>query len=301
VVPPSESRYDRDSYPKEAFDKPKLPVVNEPAKDSPPLPGDSTKPPPIGQKAYAVPPVEFTGPLSNPRDDGFLTNKPAVPAIAQTVAKIKDCPWSLRVDLVDGQTVVVATVNKRHEFKIVCKHLDLQTGSGMLKATGNVNITGDAFNGACEQLSIPLMEDRLILEGGALVTIQKSQSRSDAFELKGASLNLRISEMHTERFQQAQTSMRLQSTGDIRQASATVPVPDKKWTPFGTLRRANTKVAGDTNVWQLEDRSGKVITMVLARVGGTLTQHEGQTISVIGSYEVIEGQRYLRVTHIALP
>src|SRR2546425_778018 len=56
-----------------------------------------------------------------------LPPRSALPPIAQEVAKLKDCPWSLHVEMLDGQTIVTATVNKKHEFKIVCKTLDLQT------------------------------------------------------------------------------------------------------------------------------------------------------------------------------
>jgi hypothetical protein len=280
-------------FPQVAKDKPgqSIPPLAKP-KNSPTNPDDKV----------GVPKIDDVKPdIGTPN-----WNPPGAPTppIAQEVAKIKDCPWSLQIDMVDGQTTVIATVNKKHEFKIVCKSLDLQTAKGTLKASGKVTIRGDAFNGTCENLSIPLMEDRLVLEGGAAVTIEKvagtvSNAKPTAFELKGETLNLRISELHREPFQQ--TSMRTAIDVAVKQASATTPIADKQWTPYGTLRRVNTRLADNTGVWQLEDRTGKVIVTVLARVGGTLTQHEGQTISVIGATEVIDGQRYLRVTHIALP
>src|SRR5947209_7371391 len=81
----------------------------------------------------------------------------------------------------------------------------------------------EVFNGTCENLSIPLMEDRLVLEGGAAVTIQKnatnvSSTRPAAFELKGETLNLRISELPSNAFMQ--TSMRKTSSDlNVQQTS----------------------------------------------------------------------------------
>ena len=77
--------------------------------------------------------------------------------------------------------VVTATVNQKNEFKIVCQSLDLQTGKGALKATGKVQITGDMMTGSCDVLGISLSEDRLLLEGNALVSIQKLSRRTSSF------------------------------------------------------------------------------------------------------------------------
>ena len=279
-----------------------------PSRDKYVKPDDSPNSRPLGKQKIPEP-QGLVAPPEDARYDSsayppHAFDKPKPQAVAQEVAKIKDCPWSLQVDMVEGQTTVVATVNKKHEFKIVCKNLDLQTAKGTLKAAGTVTITGDSFTGTCEQLAIPLMEDRLVLEGGAAVTIQKvastvSDGKTAAFELKGETLNLRISELQSQRFQQ--TSMKRAIEIGITQTGGTTPAADKQWTPYGTLRRVNMKLGNDNGVWQLEDRAGKVIATVIARIGGTLTQHEGQTISVFGSSEVIDGQRYLRVTHIALP
>src|SRR5206468_2997174 len=86
----------------------------------------------------------------------------------------KGSPWSFHVVVVDNQSVVTATVNMKHSFRIVCKHLDLQTEQGTLKAKGNVQISGDSLEGTCANLSIPLTDDRLVLEGSAEVRIRKT-------------------------------------------------------------------------------------------------------------------------------
>jgi len=43
----------------------------------------------------------------------------------------RGCAWSLHVEMVDGRSVVTATVNRKHEFKIVCQSIDLQTVAGL--------------------------------------------------------------------------------------------------------------------------------------------------------------------------
>ena len=193
--------------------------------------------------------------------------------------------------MVDGQTTVIATVNKKHEFKIVCKSLDLQTAKGTLKATGKVTISGDAFNGTCEHLAIPLDgRPPHPRRAGAAVTIQKltstvSDTKPVTFELKGETLNLGISELQRgEPFQQMEHAPR-----DRRQRKANDR--DRRRQAVDGLRYAaarvnNEALANDSGVWQLHDSQGRVIATVLARVGGTLTQHEGQTISVFGNTEL---------------
>jgi hypothetical protein len=222
--------------------------------------------------------------------------------------KLKGSAWSLYVEMVNGQTVVTATVNKKHEFKIVCQHLDLQTGAGVMKAKGKVQITGDALNGSCDQLTLPLHDDRLVLEGAAEVRIQKvttttnvSDARPAAFELKGDKLDMRISELPSSAY--IETSWR-KVAGDMTEGKA-IPASLKpgddaqKWTPYGKL--SNIK-ANETNVWSLVGSDGKIIAYVMARDGGSLEQYVGRTIAVFGAREGERGGYPLvRVTHIAVP
>ncbi len=224
-------------------------------------------------------------------------------AINVEVAKLKNCPWSLQVDMIDGQTVVVASINKKHEFRIVCQSLDLQTGKHTLKASGKVQISGDMITGSCEHLAISLTEDRLVLEGGAAVTIQKvatnvSDARPAAFELKGDNLNLRISELDSSKIQQ--TSWQKSPVDlDVKLAAALAPATnDKRWTAYGRLVRNEAKEGPE---WRLMKSNGEVIAHLMAREGGTLERFAGQTISVYGTNEEVNGTKALRVTHIALP
>jgi hypothetical protein len=210
----------------------------------------------------------------------------------------------LQVDVVDGRTIVIATVNKKHEFKIVCQSLDLQTGKGTLRASGKVQISGDTMSGSCEHLAISLVEDRLSLEGGASVSIQKvstnvSDAQPAAFELKGDKLDLRISELQSSNIQQTGSHKAINIDVNVKQAVATSPpINDKRWTAYGKLVRNETKLGAD---WRLVKSNGEVIAHLMAREGGALDRFAGQTISVYGTPEVLHGTSVLRVTHIALP
>lgn len=306
--------------------KPRVPQPSAPS-SFPPLP---TAPVPEKAAAQEVVPPPILGPLNNPKEAEKPTTAvaeppdldvprpkkwqeppptvqitPYKPPIAAQVAKIKDCLWSLHVEMLDGQTIVTATVNQKHEFKIVCKSLDLQTGKGTLKATGKVQITGDMMVGSCELLAISLHEDRLLLEGGAEVSIQKvptnvSSEKPARFELKGETLNLRISELESTKLVQANWK----AVDVIPMSRGTPTAKDtegKQWTPYGILRPAKIDLGAKEMAWSLQGPDGKVIAHLVARAGGTLTQYEGRTISVLGVTEQIVGRSMLRVSHIALP
>ncbi|MBI1833083.1 MAG: hypothetical protein HYR84_16710 [Planctomycetes bacterium] len=288
--------------PKESNPAPLPPLTTQPKDDLPPI-----KPAPNG--GTVIPPPKGPTPsIPNLATHPEMDTKPARPLIAEEIAKIKNCPWSLQIDLVDGKTVVVATVHKKHAFKIVCQSLDLQTGKGTLHAAGNVQITGEALTGSCDMLSIPLLDDRLVLDGKASITIEKdsakvSDSPSTAFELKGERLTLQINQLTSGKY--VQTSMRkLAIDVNVKQASGAraAAINDKQWTSYGTLRRIDNRTTpADESVWCLEDARGNVIAYLVARSGGSLSQYEGQRISVYGTAEQIGNDAYLRVSHIALP
>lgn len=285
---------DAKAPPTTALPQPAIKPVHEPAvKPEAPL----TIPPVDNSKGGTI-----IVPPSTPFAPPAVQISPMQPIMAE-VNKLKNCPWSMHVEMVDGQTVVTATVNKRHEFKIFCQSLDLQTGKGTLKASGKVQISGDMLTGNCEHLGIALMEDRLVLEGGAAVSIQKlstnvSDVKPAAFELKGDKLDLRISELDGGKFQQTSWQKVTVDT-NVKQASAMSPsITDKRWTAYGKLIRNETKLGAD---WRLVKSNGEVIAYLMAREGGTLERFAGQTISVFGTPEELHGTSVLRVTHIALP
>ncbi|GEM_PF-4234350 len=83
-----------------------------------------------------------------------------------------DSPWTMHLESVDGKTVLQAIVHQKAKFKVVCDRVDLQAPRGTMLAVGHVQLSGEGFMGACERLSIPLHDDRLILEGNAEVGIR---------------------------------------------------------------------------------------------------------------------------------
>jgi hypothetical protein len=273
-----------------------LPPVTPPVQDLPK---------PAASVIQPKPPVVVDGPSA----ERFADPVAPTPVRFNEPIKLKGSAWSLYVELVNGQTVVTATVNKKHEFKIVCQGLDLQTGAGIMKAKGKVQITGDALNASCDQLTLPLHDDRLLLEGAAELRIQKtttnvSDARPAAFELKGDKLDLRISELQSPAY--IETSWR-KVAGDSSEGR---PIPAamergddaKKWTPYGKLKLSNMKSNESENVWSLVASDGKVIAHVMARDGGSLEQYVGRTIAVFGAREGERGgSPVVRVTHIAVP
>jgi hypothetical protein len=232
---------------------------------------------------------------------------PALPATAPIhatpqAAKTKTSPWTLHVEIVDDMTIVTATVNKKHEFKVVCQNLEVMTGKDAFRASGKVKITGECMNGSCERLAISLTDDRLVLEGAAELQIQKTilqvssdDSKAAAFELKGETLNLRISELQAGKFTQVSWS---KSHVDFTDRTVeTKPQPpaskpgSKEWSPYGKLRRV------DGN-WRLEDNAGRTILRIETTNGQLLESYNGRNISVFGP---MVDKMTVRVTHIAVP
>ncbi len=335
-------RYETPGYPKAAFDTPvdpkkvdkDLPAVSlpptkpvipsfNPVFPSSAVPAALTSPAPTSPGVSGDGPLTLTGvkpsgpqtglPSSPLKPDPKTTELPTVPVapivpIGQQVAGLKNSPWSLRIDMIDGQTIVTGTVNHKHTFKLICQNLELNTGKDLLKASGKVAISGDTLTGNCETLGIVLTDDRLILEGGVEVRILKaatngSDTKPASFELKGETLNLRISELQSAKLAQSTLQQVSNSSAiPVRPATKTTPAQGGQWTQWGVLRRTEEKAknVGET-VWRLEDARGTSLVLLVARDGGTLAQYEGQRISVYGATEQIAGESVLRVSHIALP
>jgi hypothetical protein len=301
-----------------------IPPLSKPKADGPsPLPPPAPVPPPLdkpdesrwspmGPKEPAARPLSPTG----PKEPAARPLSPMQPIVDQ-VAKLKNCPWRLQVELVDGRTVVTAMVNKKHEFKIACEKLDLQTGNGTLKAFGKVRISSDMMNGACEQLEIPLMEDRLVLEGGAEVRISNGADISSweaaAFELNSHSLNLRISELRSGNVVQAGWNVPPPSLPNSIAMNGNYPATNAPgspasrfrigeapltgpWTGYGILRRTK-ELHNGRPVWCLEGRDGRRFERFVAREGGKLDAYEGQTMSVYLHSDKVMSY----ATHMALP
>jgi hypothetical protein len=267
-------------------------------------------PPAPLSKAVDVPALTPTPPMPRPSSPGFVPQPSAsIPSPQSTTpsgpVKLKTSPWSLHVELTPDQTILTASVNKKHEFKIVCQHVDLQTARSVLRASGKVQISGDGLTASCDNLSIPLSEDRLVLEGVAEVRIRKGAADSSgskaAFELKGESLNLRVSDLQSAKFVEA-TWRRVIDDNGVQTVSA--PGNDsKEWSPYGKLRRTGLEHEGRP-IWALENKTGDLILHFVTRDSNYLTQYEGRTISVLGTTMdslSSAGHTLVRATHIALP
>jgi hypothetical protein len=100
------------------------------------------------------------------------------------------CPWTLRVEIIKGRTLLTAQTGQEVQFRVSCDKLDLQAPRGTIKASGNVKVESEGLKGACEQLSIAWQQDQVVLEGNAEL---KSQRDGQDMDLKAAKLSLRLS------------------------------------------------------------------------------------------------------------
>jgi hypothetical protein len=100
------------------------------------------------------------------------------------------CPWTLRVEIVKGRTLLTAQTGQEVQFRVSCDTLDLQAPRGNIKAAGNVQVESDGLKGQCEQMSIAWQADQVVLEGNAVVKCQRDGQDMD---LKAAKLSLRLS------------------------------------------------------------------------------------------------------------
>jgi hypothetical protein len=100
------------------------------------------------------------------------------------------CPWTLRVEIVKGRTLLTAQTGQEVQFRVSCDTLDLHSPRGDIKAAGNVQVDSEGMKGQCEQLSIAWQADQIVLEGNAVVKCQRDGQDMD---LKAAKLSLRLS------------------------------------------------------------------------------------------------------------
>jgi hypothetical protein len=106
---------------------------------------------------------------------------------------MENSPWTLQMEINGGQTTLTARLHKRTEFKILCERVEMKTPDGAVQALGKVSFTTAGLRGACQRLTIPLNEDRLLLEGKAEVQMQQGTPPAETtVELKGDQLHLRL-------------------------------------------------------------------------------------------------------------
>ena len=104
-------------------------------------------------------------------------------------------PWTLQWQINDGRTMLNAKLNKRLDFRIECDGIKMETHDGALAAIGNVVFSGPGLRGMCQQLTISLNGDSVVLEGKAELHVQQGNPTDIAVptaELKGERFALRL-------------------------------------------------------------------------------------------------------------
>jgi hypothetical protein len=220
---PADKRADEPPPPAPAGVRVPQPIVTEPPTEkvvpTPPLPGDPSKPlPPAtvgepprstapyvptispGSVADDVPPgtAAIGTPIPAPGQplapqEGW-TPAPAVVQAAPAVVTPPTCPWTLRMEIVDGRTHVEARIGNDVQFLIVCQRLDLQAPRGSINAQGEVRISGSGLDGHCDHLTINWQDDHVLLEGKAQL---KCLRDGQDVELQADRLSLKLSASST--------------------------------------------------------------------------------------------------------
>jgi hypothetical protein len=107
----------------------------------------------------------------------------------------ENSPWTLHMEIAGGQKVLVARLNKRTEFRILCDHVEMKTTEGAVVAVGHVTVFGSGLKGTCNRLILRLSGDSFVLDGKAEVSIQQGgnvELNGQTAELKGEQLSLRL-------------------------------------------------------------------------------------------------------------
>jgi hypothetical protein len=124
---------------------------------------------------------------------------PSAPQVEKVAAKAvptDKSPWTLQWEINDGRTTLTARLNKRVDFRIVCDRVKMETLDGALVAIGKVVFMGPGLKGTCNQLTIVLSGDTVVLEGKAELQVQQGGNPTDlaipTAELKGEQFSLRL-------------------------------------------------------------------------------------------------------------
>ena len=132
-----------------------------------------------------------------------------------------------------------------------------------------------------------------------VTTVSSDDGKPAAFELKGETLNLRISELQSGKFLQTSWRPINVDNGGGKTTDGASTSDYRNWSPYATLRRAK----GDNgSTWRLES-SGRTILLLVTSGDRVLEQYEGRMISVFGPAVNSDGNSLptVRVTHIAVP
>jgi hypothetical protein len=154
------------------------PMVSDPP---PPAPEQKIKPtPPTVVEGSAPSPmvVEIPQPTAPP-------TKPASPPKQEIT-----CPWTLRIENVEGRAHLEARNGKEVQFRVVCSELDVQAPRGYIQAIGDVVVNGHEMQGTCKKLTINWHDEHVQLDGGVFLKCHKD---GQDIEVKGEKLSFRLS------------------------------------------------------------------------------------------------------------
>jgi hypothetical protein len=179
-------------------------AVPSPELKSLPPPADLTPsvsvPPPVSSPVVSAPSspdmnitkVAGSAELSPPSPPRLvLAGSPSLPATAQpgNVNTEVKCPWTLRLEVVKGRTILTAETGKDASFRVDCERLELKAPQGSIQAVGGVKISSNGLEGTSDRLTVNLQEDQVILEGRAALV---SRRHGENMEIKGERLSVRL-------------------------------------------------------------------------------------------------------------
>jgi hypothetical protein len=173
---------------------------------NPVAPPSSLIEPPAGRPSTPVPPAPLADPESvvpaglkitprpapapgSPPPTPRAQDEPAKPAPPS--AKNVTSPWTIQVKVVEGRTVLTAYTSKDAQFRLSCDKLDLHAPHGDVKAVGGVTISSAGLEGSCDNLTINLEQDLMLLEGKAQMKCLRDKRE---LEMKADRFSLRLSE-----------------------------------------------------------------------------------------------------------
>ena len=112
-----------------------------------------------------------------PRLDGDPLKPDNVGVTSPLTSKVPPSPWSLTSEIAGTQKLLIAKLQGNLapvEFRILCDRVETKSGNTEVVAEGNVTIQGAGLRGACQRLSLPLHETRLVFDGHVAIVHSKA-------------------------------------------------------------------------------------------------------------------------------
>lgn len=168
-----------------------------------------TPPAPVAPEMKPVPPVAEPVPAPPPPPPAQEPPPPPAiqptPYIDRTAATVPEplpnrqtvtCPWTLRIENIDGRAHLEARNGKEVQFRVICAELDVQAPRGYIQAVGDVVVSGHELHGTCKKLTINWHDEHVLLDGGVDLRCRKN---GEEIEVKGEKLSFRLSVISTIR------------------------------------------------------------------------------------------------------